>query len=66
MKVFVSYDFTGHWPVGAAAVILADDDVQAKFYLRQALKACGLGEQTDFTVAELVAPGAHILHDGNY
>lgn len=66
MKVFISKDFTGHWPVGTAAVILAEDDVQAKFYLRQDLKARGLGEQTVFTVQEISGPGAHILCDGNY
>lgn len=65
MKVFTSNDFEGQWPVGTAAVIVAESETHA----RQLLEACHpLAAKKPYTVRELdlSQPAAVVLSDGNY
>jgi hypothetical protein len=68
MRVYTCNNFTGHYPVGTAAVVAAKDRAQAASRLNAELKKAGLpGDRTakdliPFTVAETV----RILCDGNY
>jgi hypothetical protein len=67
MRVFTSNDFTGHWPVGTAAVVVAEDKEAAKKLLTAKLKAEGL--KFDGTLREInihSTAEAIILNNGNY
>lgn len=66
MRVFVSTDFRGHYPVGTAAVIIANDKGEASDLLSKAMHEVGL--DSDFTLDELdlSKPTAIILRDGDY
>lgn len=66
MRVFTCNDFTGHYPVGSAAVVIAKDEHHAEEILRLSLGERGLSG--DFTLKELnvTEAGAVILADGNY
>lgn len=66
-KVWMSVGFQGFWPVGTAAIVVAQDEDQARELLRQELTRIGLA-QNDFTVEEvdLKHPRALVLNDGNY
>jgi hypothetical protein len=68
MKLYACTDFVGKWPVGTAAVILADTDEQARELLRIELKAAGLGNQNDFRLYKIPQTKcmAVILLDGDY
>lgn len=68
MKLFKCTDFEGHWPVGVAAIVMAETEEQARDLLAMDLKAQGLGEQDEFNLVEVStnAAGVHILNDGNY
>jgi len=73
MKVFTCKDFQGVWPVGSAAVVVAQTKAKAKFALLEALEKQGkdLGNNNkdlDFTVQEVdtTKTGATILNDGDY
>lgn len=69
MKVWTNTDFEGHWPVGVAAVVVADTAGQAAELLNNALQERGLGRtaQAD-QFAELPTSRqlAVILRDGDY
>lgn len=67
MRVFVCNDFTGFWPVGTAAVVVADNEVAARGLLGAALREKGLNDPR-FTLVEIDtgAAGAFILRDGGY
>ena len=67
MKVFTSNDFTGFYPVGTAAVVVAEDKVTAYERLREALIGHGLPGD-DFTLREVDTEneGWEILQNGNY
>lgn len=65
-RVFVCTDFKGHYPVGAAAVVLADSESDARRYLSNALEFRKL-PASEFTLREITDfYGAEILCDGNY
>lgn len=68
MKIFTCTDFTGHWPVGVAAVVIAEDKAIAEAQLREALAVKGLKQNpnTAIEIKEVSAPGVYILCDGNY
>lgn len=68
MKVFVCTDFTGHWPVGTAAVVIAPTMEDAGKLLRKELENHGLDPNDEFTLTEISnhEPKAIILNDGNY
>ena len=69
MKVWLNKKFKGYYPVGVAAVVIADDVVSAERMLNEELKSCGL-EQTakaeNFVECLIDQPSVMILCDGNY
>ena len=69
MRVFTHNKFEGHWPVGTAAVVVAENRATAKFRLEWALKEVGLTQtidMADFDELDLQTESAAILNDGNY
>lgn len=69
MRVFVSTDFEGHWPVGTSAIVVAPNKNSAVSLLSKAIRAAGLpGDPKQFTVREikLDTAKAEVLQDGNY
>lgn len=77
MKLF-SVSFIGHYPVGTAAVVVAENDQHAYELACQMLKDEQLWEAnidwklsshfsiTDLTEIDLTTPAAHMLNNGNY
>lgn len=68
MKVFVTNQFNGHWPVGTAASVVAPDVVTACMLLEAKLAEIGLSQpvdQNDFTELDLGQAGVVILCDGD-
>jgi hypothetical protein len=71
MKVYTCNDFWGFYPVGSAAVVVANDEAEARKLLDAALIERGLRKAVDeasYTLRELAfdAPSAVILVDGDY
>jgi hypothetical protein len=69
MKVFTCKEFTGHWPAGTAAVVVADTAMEAARLLMEDLKAHGLAQDLDdLDMWEVPThqPWVRILCDGNY
>lgn len=68
MKIFVSNDFTGHWPVGTAAVVVARTRKKALSLIKKECKKEGL--VFDGTLNELLIDKAQeqaiILNNGEY
>lgn len=70
MKVFTTTTFTGHWPVGVAAVIVANDRGHAKRLLlaelsNRKIKQKDIGD-IEFELVDTAKAEAHILNDGDY
>lgn len=80
MQVF-SVDFIGHYPVGTAAIVIAETAEDAFEMAKQMLIECGLWDENDFlnnknsprnfTIAnlndfDLTKTGTYMLLDGNY
>jgi hypothetical protein len=70
MKVFTHKKFTGHYPVGCAAVVVAETTLQAKYLLEAEIIKAGLVPQaineSDFNEIDPSKPSATVLLDGNY
>jgi len=69
MKTFVCTQFTGHYPVGVAAVVIAPDRVTATLILNEQLKQRFLpGDAAIVNMIEIPTdlPSCVILADGNY
>ena len=69
MKVWANTAFIGHYPVGTAAIVVADTAIQAQEMLNAALMERGLqpsAKAKDFTRVPTGKPLVQILHDGNY
>lgn len=68
MKIYISTDFTGHYPVGTAAIVVAESESMAYALLNAECKAYGLAAGFDGTFEEFEAdrPRAFILNDGDY
>lgn len=69
MKVWTNTEFDGFWPVGTAAVVVADTVEQAAELLNMALVKRGLAPTAAADVFELVSvesPAAIVLRDGDY
>ncbi|MEY2932765.1 MAG: hypothetical protein RL033_3514 [Pseudomonadota bacterium] len=66
MRTFTCTDFAGHYPVGAAAVMLADTEDEARLWLKGELAKEGLVLEDDAKLEELTQPGARILCNGDY
>jgi hypothetical protein len=68
MRVWTCTDHAGHWPVGAASVVVAPDEATARRLLGAALASQGLSDEDGFTLDEidLTTPAAIVLQDGDY
>lgn len=69
MKIYTCTDFTGVWPVGVAAVVVADCAAAAEHMLNVALRARGLpgdAQVHEGAAIDVARPGVRILTDGNY
>ena len=76
MRAYVCTSFKGHFPVGTAAVMVANDRGHALRLLAKKLEGAGLEvvryDDKPLTLDDiegplnLAAPGARILLDGNY
>lgn len=70
MKVFTSNDFKGYWPVGSAAVIVAENEEQARRMLNAVFMVQGPKQYPDhrYTLVEIdtTCYQVSILCDGNY
>lgn len=69
LNVYTCVDFTGHYPVGQAAVVVAEDADAAEILLKKKLKKIGLDQGGDALNMVLLPTGratAVILMDGNY
>ena len=67
MRLFVSTDFQGRWPVGTSAVVTATDEAEARKVLAAELETAGL-PPSEFTLQEVATDviSARILNDGDY
>jgi hypothetical protein len=69
MKVWTNRHFEGHYPVGTAAVVVADSAEQAAELLNDACEKEGLGRPAtaeQFERLPTAKPYARILCDGDY
>lgn len=69
MKVFTNNTFTGYFPVGGAAVVVADSSQEAVDYLNEKLVSMGLEgdvKQEDMIELDTSSEDVVILLDGNY
>ena len=69
MNVYTCTSFTGHWPVGTSAVVVATDSVAAAHALAVALANEGLAQPIEPSEMKIVDPthqSVRILCDGNY
>lgn len=69
LGVYVCNQFTGYWPVGTAAVVVAESQSHAAELLNAQLLDMGLkGDATANTMALVMqaSPQVVILCDGNY
>lgn len=68
MKVFTCDDHEGHWPVGTASVVVADNEDEAREMLTEKLNGIGIEDDGDFTLNELVVSEKRVLVlcDGEY
>ncbi len=66
LRVWTSNDFVGHWPVGTAAVVVAETESAARTLLAGEMAACGLDTEFTLKALSLANQQALILCDGNY
>lgn len=69
MKVFAHITFEGFYPVGTAAVVVANDAAQAAQLLSDELKSIRLGQEIkadEFIEIDTDTPSALVLRDGDY
>jgi len=70
LKVFTVTNFTGRWPVGVSAVVVANSRKEARTLVDTALEKQGIltGQEKRYDLDELDihTPQALILHDGSF
>jgi hypothetical protein len=70
LNLYTCTGFTGHYPVGTSAIIIAPSEERARLLLDQELKKYGLGrgdgEKHNMFVVPLDKQAAIILNDGDY
>ena len=68
MKIWTNDKFEGHYPVGTAAVVVADNKDNAAKYLSSALRARGLKDAKPEDMYEMpfMDGAVAVLCDGNY
>ncbi len=64
--VYTCTTFTGHWPVGCAAVVIATSPLTAAAALNKALRDVGLPPDARPDDMERMDSGVRILNDGDY
>lgn len=68
MNIYTNNSFGGHWPVGTAAVVQAENAEEAAAILNAELERIGL--RGDATAGDMIplpsGKGVVILNDGNY
>jgi hypothetical protein len=68
--IYTNNESSGHWPVGIAAIVIADTPEEAADILNLELKRLGLpgdGEAKDMIpFPQVVGEDCRILRDGNY
>lgn len=73
-KIFEGYFpysvyFAGHYPVGAVAIVVAEDKYDAKNMMEEHLKTIGLQQDIaieNISLLNTYSKGVEILLDGNY
>jgi hypothetical protein len=68
-KIYTNTVFTGHWPVGTAAVVIADNATTAAVLLNEELKKSDLpqtAKKNDMKEFPMDCDTVLILCDGNY
>lgn len=69
MNTYTCTSFTGHFPVGTAAVVVARSRIEAAHALEKALATQGLPQTIDPKTMLIVDPhhqNVRVLLDGNY
>lgn len=69
MNVWANTEFTGHYPVGTASIVVAETQDQAAALLNAALVERGLKETArpeQFSRIATNTPVAVVLNDGDY
>lgn len=68
MNVYICQDHEGHWPVGVASVVVAEDEKAARQLLVDRLADHGIKQTEPFRLwpINLTEPGAFVLCDGDY
>lgn len=69
MKIWTNNKFQGRWPVGTAAVCVAENAVAAAAMLNDDLESIGLpcsARPDDFVPMAMDVPQSRILCDGDY
>lgn len=67
LKLYTCTDHDMFWPVGAASIVIAYSEEEARGLLQEALNEHGLDGTKEFTLVEIrYYPRAVILVDGNY
>lgn len=69
MNVYTITGFTGHWPVGTSAVVVAEDRDAAKVALEDELRRVGLSQKISRDEFQILCPlvqSVVILNDGEY
>jgi len=69
MKVYTCWGFTGHWPVGTSAVVVAGNTKDAVKLLEDRLAEIGLPQRIDpksLVELDLTQPACTIINDGEY
>jgi hypothetical protein len=68
-KIYTNNEFTGHWPVGTAAVVIADNSWKAAVLLNEELEKRNLrptANEKDMKEFQMDCDKVLILCDGNY
>ena len=67
LKVYVCTDFSGHWPVGTSAIVVATGPDRAKAMLNYDLELMGLKSDAEhMQKLDITVEAVHILQDGEY
>lgn len=69
MKTYTVKGFSGLWPVGTSAVVVAFDEREATMLLNQELRKAGLPGDVDccdLKELDTTQAGVRVLCDGNY
>ena len=66
MNVYYSNDFTGIWPVGTAAIVVAESEEEARKLLDRKLGDIGLVFDGTLVLVDDTVAEAIVLRDGNY